>query len=193
MGSDVETRPVGPDALSDLAALFGAERSTRHCWCMAFCATRTQFATGWFRGGNQDRFAAMTTTEATPMGVLASVAGEPVGWAACGPRSRYVTSPRSELIRRRERAEDEAVWFVPCLFVAADQRGHGVTYALVRAAVDLARDQGAAAVEAWPRTGSDRSAAEDFLGREKVFADLGFHPVDRPSADRVIMRLTFPT
>lgn len=192
MGTDVETRPVGADALSDLAVLFGAERTTRHCWCMAFCATRTQFATGWIGGGNQRRFAALSTAEATPMGVLASVAGEPAGWAACGPRTRYVGSPRSELIRRRDRAEDATVWFVPCLFVAEEHRGRGVTYALVRAAIELARDAGAAAVEAWPRAGSDRSAADGFLGREKVFADLGFHPVDRPSADRVLMRLTFP-
>lgn len=189
MGTDIETRPVDAGALSDLAQLFNAERSTRHCWCMAFCTTRTEFATGWFRGGNQRRFAAMAAGAGAPMGVLASVAGEPVGWAACGPRSRYAVSPRSELIRTRARAEDGSVWFVPCLFVAAGHRGRGVTYALVRAAVELAHGHGASAVEAWPRAGADRSAADGFLGREKVFADLGFRPDDRPGADRVIMRL----
>lgn len=189
MGTDVETRPVGPADLTDLAPLFGADRSTRHCWCMAFCSTRTQFATGWFRGGNQQRFAAITTAEVTPMGVLASIAREPVGWAACGPQSRYASSPRSELIRRRARAENETVWLVPCLFVGAGHRGRGVTYALVRAAAELARQEGAVAVEGWPRAGSASDAATGFLGREKVFADAGFRPADRPSSDRVIMRL----
>lgn len=160
---------------------------------MAFCTTRTQFATGWFRGGNQQRFGAMTAADVTPMGVLASVAGEPVGWAACGPRSRYAGSPRSELIRRRDRTEDDTVWFVPCLFVAPEHRGHGVTYALASAAVELARHEGAVAVEGWPRSGSGRDAAEGFLGREKLFVDLGFRPVDRPSADRVVMRLELAT
>lgn len=189
VGTDIETRPMGTDDLTDLGQLFSAERSTRHCWCMAFCTTGTQFATGWFRGGNQRRFATLTRTESTPMGVLASVAGEPVGWAACGPRSRYAGSPRSVLIRGRAQAENDTVWFIPCLFVSPGQRGHGVTYELVRAAVELARHEGAAAVEAWPRAGSARDPAEGFLGRERVFADVGFRPVDRLGSDRVLMRL----
>jgi GNAT superfamily N-acetyltransferase len=158
---------------------------------MAFCETRGQFAAGWFGDGNRHRFEAMATVNSTPMGILASVAGEPVGWCACGPRSRYTVavSGRSKLLASRAGAEDESVWLLPCLFVRVGHRGHGVTYALVRAAVELARREGAFAIEGWPLAESNRQPADAFLGREKVFEDLGFSCVERPSPQRVIMRL----
>ena len=56
VSADVDTRPVGPKDLPDLARLFESQRTTRHCWCMAFCVTRSQFAAGWLNGGNQRRF-----------------------------------------------------------------------------------------------------------------------------------------
>ena len=191
MGPAIDTRAVGPEDLADLASLFDSQRSTRHCWCMAFCVTRSQFAAGWFGGGNRHRFEVMAAGSAKPMGILAFVAGEPVGWCACGPRSRYAvaTSRRSKIVGGRARAEDESVWLLPCLFVRAGHRGQGITYALVRAAVDLARREGASAIEGWPLAQSDRQSADAFLGREKVFDELGFRCVERPSPQRAIMRL----
>jgi GNAT superfamily N-acetyltransferase len=158
---------------------------------MAFCLTRSQFAAGWLGSGNRHRFEAIATVNATPMGILASVAGEPVGWCACGPRSRYTVaiSGRSKILTHRERAEDDSVWLLPCLLVRSEHQGQGVTYALVRAAVELARREGALAIEGWPLAGSHRQSGDAFLGREKVFEDLGFSCVKRPTPQRVIMRL----
>jgi GNAT superfamily N-acetyltransferase len=158
---------------------------------MTFCVTRSQFAVGWLNGGNQRRFESIASASSTPMGILASQAGEPVGWCACGPRSRYAaaTSLRNKIMRNRARVEDETVWLLPCLFVRAESRGQGVTHTLVRAAVDLARREGASAIEGWPLARSERASADAFLGREQVFEDLGFSCVERPSPERVIMRL----
>lgn len=178
-----------PD-LPALADLFASEWSTRHCWCMAFCSTRGQFALGWFGGGNARRFAVLASRGSTPMGVLALRAGAAVGWCACGPRSRYAAAgtPRTTLIRDRAAGEHETVWFVPCLFVRAGSRGQGVTHVLVGAAVDLARRAGAVAIEGWPIADPGGRPTEAFVGRESVFADAGFRCVARPTADRVIMR-----
>jgi GNAT superfamily N-acetyltransferase len=191
VSAEVDTRPVGPNDVTDLARLFESQRTTRHCWCMTFCVTRSQFAAGWLNGGNQRRFEAMATADSTPMGILASQAGEPIGWCACGPRSRYTaaTSPRNKIMRNRARVEDETVWLLPCLFVLVGRRGQGVTHTLVRAAVELARREGASAIEGWPLAGSERGSADAFLGREQVFEELGFTCVERPSPERVIMRL----
>ena len=125
------------------------------------------------------------------MGVLASDAGKAIGWCACGPRSRYIaaTSPRSEIMRNRAPAEDETVWLLPCVFVRAGHRGQGVSHALVSAAVALARREGAAAIEGWPLADTVQRSADAFVGREQMFADPGFRCVDRPTAERVIMRL----
>lgn len=187
----METRPVGPDELADLARLFGTERNTRRCWCTAFCTTGNQFAMGWLTGGNRRRFEAMAEDGTAPMGILASVGGEPVGWCACGPRSRYTAAieGRSKLLRHRARDEDDVVWLLPCLFVRNGHRGQGISHALVRAAVALARREEALAIEGWPSVGTASGSADAFLGREQVFEDLGFGPVARPSPSRVLMRL----
>jgi GNAT superfamily N-acetyltransferase len=187
----VDTRAVGPEDLGELAVLFEAQRNTRHCWCTAFCVSNGQFAAGWFARGNRRRFERMAVESAAPMGVLASVDGSAVGWCACGPRSRYSTAidGRSRLLRRRPREEDHSVWLLACLFVAAGHRGRGVTHALVRAAVDLARREGAIAIEGWPLAATAPHSADTFLGREEVFQAAGFSCVDRPTPQRVIMRV----
>ena len=191
MGAAIDTRLVESKDLPDLRRLFESQRTTRRCWCMAFCVTRSQFAAGWLNGGNQRRFGAMVAASSTPMGILASQAADPVGWCACGPRSRYVaaTTPRSKIMRNRAPDEDETVWLLPCLFVRAGRRGQGVTHALIRAAIELARREGASAIEGWPLAESERRARDAFLGREQVFEELGFNCVERPSPERVIMRL----
>lgn len=189
--ADVDTRPLGPADLADLATLFDAHRNTRRCWCMAFCESRTRFALAWFTGDNRRRFEAMATADRAPMGVLASACDEPVGWCACGPRSRYVAADRGrgEILRGREPREDDAVWLLACLFVRPDFRSRGVTDALMRAAIRLARREGAVAVEGWPTAGSDRRYADAFLGRESAFERLGFTCVGRPTSRRAVMRL----
>ena len=158
---------------------------------MAFCTGGWPFATGWYGGGNRRRFASMAASGPAPMGVLASVGEESVGWCACGPRGRYTAAiaGRSSLLADRPRAEDDAVWLVACLFVDPGHRAAGIALPLLRAAVTLARDEGATAVEAWPLATGVRRRGEEHVGREGVFARLGFACIERPSADRALMRL----
>lgn len=127
----------------------------------------------------------MASEGGPPMGILASLSGEPVGWCACGPRSRYEVAAASPhgLLHTRPREDDDSVWLVPCLFVKRENRGQGITRALIRSALDVARDHGAVAVEGWP------SDSGGFVGRERVFEDLGFVCVARPEPGRAIMRL----
>jgi hypothetical protein len=75
VSADVDTRPVGPRDVPDLARLFESQRTTRRCLCMAFCVTRSQFAAGWLNGGNQRRFGARAAASSTAMGIL--------GFAGC--------------------------------------------------------------------------------------------------------------
>ncbi|MCW2809721.1 MAG: GCN5-related N-acetyltransferase, partial [Friedmanniella sp.] len=168
-------------------------RTTRHCWCMSFCTGRLAFAAGWVGGGNRRRFETMTAA-GTPLGVLALVADQPAGWAACGPRSRYLgASPsRHALLGQRPRVEDSTAWLVPCLFVHPDRRGHGVSHALLRAATSLARHEGAVALEGWPLSGAEAAAADAYVGREQLFLALGFHRVAQPVPGRAIVRLDLP-
>ena len=81
------------------------------------------------------------------------------------------------------------MWLLPCLFVRAEHRGRGVSHVLIDAAVSLARRQGAVALEAWPLAGSERRSVDAFVGREQLFAELGFRCVGRPVPGRTIMRV----
>ena len=69
----------------------------------------------------------------------------------------------------RDPDEDDTVWPSPCLFVKVGYRRQGVTAALVNAAVTLAKQMSATAIEGWPRAGSDRPKADAYLGREALF------------------------
>lgn len=180
---------VGPDHLEDLSRLFELRRTTRHCRCMAFCSSGGQFAVGWYSGGNRRRFETMAAQG--PTGVLAMIDDEPVGWCACGPRSRFrpAESGRGSPLAGRPRDEDTSVWLVACTVISPDRRGQGLLLPLLRGAVDLARSRGAAAVEAWPLATGVRRRGMEHVGREAVFVRLGFRQVSRPASDRTIVRL----
>lgn len=186
----VELRPIGMAELESLSTLFARNRATRHCWCTAFCSSGKQFALGWYGGGNRRRFASMAAASAAPMGVLALVDGAPVGWCACGPRARYLSAirGRSSPLATLPRAEDDGVWLVACLFVDSSHRGMPVVLPLLRAAVSRAAADGAPAIEAWPLARGVRDPGLAHVGREGVFAGLGFRCVAWPTPQRVIMR-----
>ena len=188
---EFEVQQVDANQLELVRRLFSAERATRHCWCMAFCSTSRQFAVGWYGGGNRQRFEELARSGRAPMGVLASVDGEPVGWCACGPRARYLTAiaGRSALLAQRPRSEDQQVWLIACIFVRPAHRGSGVVGPLVRGAVSLARENCAEAVEAWPLAVGVRRSGDLHVGREGAFARFGFRCIQRPNAERAIMRL----
>ena len=154
---------------------------------MWFIASAKECEAGWGEP-NRRAFAELTAGADEPVGLLAYRAGEPVGWCATGPRARFARAVRSPHYRSRDEAEDAGVWLVPCFYVRRDARKVGVTRTLLEAAVALAREQGAAAIEGFPLAGDRRrSAAEAYLGVEPLFAACGFTAV-RPSANRVIMR-----
>ena len=85
--------------------------------------------------------------------------------------------------------EDGSVWLLPCLFVRAGERRKGVAADLLVAAVEVAREYGAPAVEGFPLAGGGRRNSGDaYLGTETMFAAAGFSVVTRPTPNRVLMR-----
>ena len=89
----------------------------------------------------------------TTSGLVAFLDGEPVGWCAVEPRTAYEGLVRNNRVPWEGRAEDKAddsVWAVTCIFTRTGFRRRGISRALVRAAVDFARDRGARALEGYP-------------------------------------------
>ena len=184
----VEIRPVDAGCRDALAELFAANGTVAGCGCMFFVVGPADFKAGWHSRTNRDRLLE-DVAQTPPIGLLAYREGRAVGWCAAGPRARYERALRSKTLAGHDPAEDDSVWFLPCLFVRAGERRKGVAADLLAAAVELAREHGAPAVESFPLTGGEkRGSADVYVGTEAMFAAAGFEVLSRPTKNRVVMR-----
>lgn len=184
----LKIKTVNQDLLDDVGRLFCSDAVVDKCWCMWFIIPVKAFHAAGGEG-NRASFSALAAEADRPMGLLAYQAGEPVGWCAAGPRSRYVRALQTPTYRGGEAREDDTVWFVPCFFVRKEARGTGVSRALLEAAVELARANDATAIEAFPFSGTKRRSGGDLqVGVQSLFAACGFEVIRTPSTSRVVMR-----
>ena len=115
------TAPVTPDRLPDLARLFGTNKTTGGCYCMWFLVPAKVCSAGW-SGGNKVAFEEMTAADPHPTGLLAYRNGDPVGWCAVGPRTRYARALRSPVLAGRDRDADSDVWLLCLLYTSPSPR-----------------------------------------------------------------------
>jgi GNAT superfamily N-acetyltransferase len=135
---------------------------------------------------NRQALHAIVASGETP-GILAYHDGRPVGWCAIAPRDTYPALARSRTLKA---VDDQPVWSLTCLFIERRQRRKGLSTALVAAAVDYARSQGARIVEAYPVVPltSKMPDPNAWTGIVSTFEWLGFTEVVRRSPTRPIMR-----
>jgi GNAT superfamily N-acetyltransferase len=185
LADEVECHPVTPDRWDDLEALFGERGAYSGCWCMWWRIKRAEFEKQVGKG-NRAALKALVDSRHVP-GLLAYTAGEPIGWVSVGPREDYPVLQRSHVLKP---IDDQPVWSIVCFFVAKPYRGRGLSRALIRAAVDYARRQGATLIEGYPvipRQG-EIADAEAFTGLIVTFEEAGFVEAIRRSEKRAIMR-----
>lgn len=129
------------------------------------------------------------------VGLVAWVDGGPAGWVAVDARPAYRRLRNSPVpwADRREAKDDPSVWAIACLVVRRGFRNQQLTYPLVAAAAEHARDQGASAVEGYPMltAGAEITWDELSVGPVGAFVAAGFVEISRPTKRRVVMRLDF--
>jgi len=196
---DVRIVPANEASWADLQSLFESNRDAQECGCQ------------WFKHRDKDwrsvppdaRMADLREqtgcghddAEETT-GLVAYVAGEPAGWVAVEPRTRYqrLLRMRTPWLGRDEDKADDGVWVVSCFLVRKQFRGDHLTYALAAATVPHARAAGARAIEAYPMVtepGKEIIWDELFVGPLGAFAAAGFAVVSTPSARRRVVRIDF--
>jgi len=127
-------------------------------------------------------------------GLLAYLDGEPAGWCSMAPRRDYKYLRQTVWRGRTEDRDDPSVWAVTCFVIRVGFRRQGVSRALVCGTIELARDRGARAVEAYPMKpapGKDVTWGELHVGALSAFLAAGYQVVQVPSLRRAIVRYDF--
>ena len=114
---------------------------------------QSRLGSGRTRGaGNKAALHAIVDGGRIP-GLLAYEDGTPVGWCSVAPREEFVALESSRTLAR---IDDRPVWSVVCFYIDREFQRHGVGTALLEAAVDHARANGATIVEGYPSKPGDR-------------------------------------
>lgn len=178
---------------ADLERVFDTPGDPRTCWCQYFKVT----GAAWEAARPAD-LAPMLRDQArrgspTP-GLIAYVDDEPAGWVAVEPRDHYPRLRRSRVVKGGtvEAWDDASVWSIVCFVVRRDFRRQGVSGALLAAAVDHARAEGARVVEAYPIDVAEFTtspAGSLYHGTVSMFQAAGFADAADEPAMRHVMTL----
>jgi GNAT superfamily N-acetyltransferase len=186
----IEVRPA--TEFEDVAAVLGPKRNPdgNVCWCLSHRVdSRTNRS---LVGRERGDYVRELCRREVPPGVLAYEDGAVAGWAGLAPRAGLPVARSTRIAP----VDDLPVWNIFCVRVQPGFRGRGISHALVRGAVDLARANGAPAVEAIPvdNKGEKVDLTMAFVGTRALFESAGFTKVaDTESVSggfpRVVMRL----
>ncbi len=192
--------PANRASWDDIAAVFGTRGASAICFCQRYKLAPKEAFKSYPAEERALRLRAQTNADQpdapSTSGLIAYLAGEPVGWCAVEPRSAYSGLARVYRVPWEGRSEDRSdptVWSVTCVLVRAGFRKRGIAYALAEAAVDHARASGARALEAYPmRTEAGEITWDEIhVGAESMFAAAGMTEVSRPGIRRLVMRIDF--
>jgi len=179
---------------ADIVALFDRPGVQRQCWCMVWRATEAE-GRGTPAALRREQFLGRVRA-GLPVGVVGYAEGVPVAWVSIAPKASYrrlepaVPKARLGSGRRSEEATgsaDDGVWSIACLFVRRDFRGRGISHALIGAAVEEARRQGASVVEGYPV--DPDSPSFRYMGFVEAYVRAGFTEAGRIGLRRHRMRL----
>ncbi len=166
-------------------ALMGERGGCGGCWCMAFRMPKKEFDEKKYDGNKQAMHEIVKSAQ--PVGLIATLDGEPVGWVALAPREAYW---RIEHSRSLKRIDGKPVWSITCFFVKKEYRRAGVSNMLIRGAVEFAEKNGIPTLEAYPTIPYAQKIPDPFLwtGPLSVFERNGFTVVQRNGKSRAIVR-----
>lgn len=198
MDDEIYVVPANQTPCGDLRTVLGTRGPASRCQCQRYKLEPRESFAAVPAEVRADRLRQQTHCDdpdsPATSGLVAYLAGEPVGWCAIEPRLNYFGLTRVYKVPWQGRTEDPAdgsVWAVTCLFTRAGFRRQGVSRALACAAVDFARDRGARALEAYPMTTTMAITEELHVGTYDTYAAAGLREVNRPTSRRAVMRIEF--
>jgi len=183
---DLDIRPLTAGLVDDFLAFFDHDAFADNpdwagCYCMFFfCGAGVAEWDRTTREGNRAR-AIERIASGEMRGHLAYADGRVVGWCNTTPAAGLPGLPVFLGV-----TPESGVGSVSCFVVAKPFRRQGVARALLEAAVAGFRDEGLAAVEAYPRQQTE-DEAHGYPGPLALYEQAGFRVVGETSA--VVSRL----
>ena len=96
--------------------------------------------------GNKRRLHQLVLTN-EPVGLLAIINNEAIGWISIAPREQFA---RLENSRVHKRIDDEKVWSITCFFIKKEYRNQGLSLQILEAAKTFAKKNKIKILEAYP-------------------------------------------
>lgn len=189
--ADITTRPATIAEWDDVQAALTGGGDGRSCQCVWPMLSSAD----WNRTTvpERERMLRDELADGHPPGLVAYVDGQAAGWIRIGPRTRQARIMRSRIVKSgsAEPLEDDGVWAVTCFSARREHRRQGLNGALLRAAVDYARDRGARVIEAYPIVTEATKASPNalYVGALSTFLRAGFREIARPTATRAVVAL----
>jgi ribosomal protein S18 acetylase RimI-like enzyme len=186
----IEVRPASAERWADVERLMQTPGDPETCWCQVFRVLRED----WDQRPvelNRDDLRTLVESGRRP-GLVAYEDDEPVGWCAVAPLTDYLRFASSPFIAaaRPDGDDPSGRWMVTCFVVVPAARGAGLVETMLTAAVDHARANGAAGVEAIPLD-VDRAEHvtpdELFSGTLTAFEEAGFERLAQLGPDRTLV------
>jgi GNAT superfamily N-acetyltransferase len=166
--------------------LMGEKGGCGGCWCMVFRLPYKEFQANK-PDGNKQLMKQLVKKE-KPVGLIATMGTEPVGWIALAPREDYLKLENSRAFKR---IDDQPVWSITCFFVKKEYRRKGLSQSLIKGAVDFAKKKKIKILEAYPAIPYDEKVPAPFLwvGILSSFLNNGFTMVQQNGKSRAMVRL----
>jgi GNAT superfamily N-acetyltransferase len=180
----IEVRAAAAADWDDVAELFtrpgprGGTPIASQCWCQ-YWVTRGE---AYWAADNSDKLRGQLRAGEVHA-LLAYLDGRAVGWSRVGPRASFERLAHSRTLAP---VDDVPVWSVVCFYVDPRAKRQGVASALLDAAVDLAREHGAPALEGYAAR-PHHPNIDSYTGYLPMFLAAGFEHV-RDGGRRAIVR-----
>ena len=186
----ITIEPATADRFPDAEHALSGGGDGASCQCQWWMLPNKDFSSATRE--DKQRLLEAEVVDGPPPALIAYVDGEAAGWVRVGPRTAQVRLARTRTFAASPQPwDDESVWAVSCFVVRREHRGQGLNSALLKAAIDFARESGARVIEAYPIDTdiAKKSANELYHGVLSTFESAGFHEVARPKPYLAIVEL----
>lgn len=152
---------------------------------MLYRRSNKAFTEGKKDGSNKTSMKQLVENK-TPTGLLIYQGQEPMAWVSFAPRSILEKMNRS---RVHKPIDNEPVWSITCMFVAANHRKQGKSVPALNAVIQYAKQHNIKILEAYPTIPS-QTLPDPFVwtGLLSTFIKAGFEIVDETSKNRPMVR-----